>query len=261
MARKYLTEDQKWVSFYPTFNSSFYIEKAGYFDERPEIHTSVTQLLVLFTLPLLLIQSWWFLFLLPLVFFGWGLLYIHLPIRTGIQDCESAAWGFNYHGNTIWIYIGGGGNFEGGKKWLTAYVPWDWQWVRTSTLLKDKTWFTENKRQRLGWFTKNKGYGSYEWLKENKHKEEHPYTYVLRSGKVQNRIATVGVSEMEWRWHWFKWFSPIKKISKSINIDFNDEVGEETGSWKGGCMGCSYALLPNETPEQCLRRMEKERKF
>jgi hypothetical protein len=40
-----------------------------------------------------------------------------------------------------------------------------------------------------------------------------------------------------------------------------DEVGEEAGSWKGGVLGCGYTLLPNETPLQCLRRMEKERKF
>jgi hypothetical protein len=44
-------------------------------------------------------------------------------------------------------------------------------------------------------------------------------------------------------------------------IEFNDEVGERTGSWKGGTLGCGYNLLPNETPLECLRRMEKERKF
>lgn len=119
----YLSEDLKWVSFYPQFNSSFYVEKAGYFDERPQVHTSVTQLIALACLPLAFISAW-FLLLIPFVFFGWGTLYINLPIKTGIQDCESAAWGFNYHDNTIWIYIGGGGNFEGGKKWKTFSMPW-----------------------------------------------------------------------------------------------------------------------------------------
>lgn len=30
---------------------------------------------------------------------------------------------------------------------------------------------------------------------------------------------------------------------------------------KGGSLGCSYKLLPNKTPLDCLKRTEKERKF
>ena len=30
---------------------------------------------------------------------------------------------------------------------------------------------------------------------------------------------------------------------------------------KGGTISCSYELRKDETPEQCLRRMEKERVF
>ena len=57
------------------------------------------------------------------------------------------------------------------------------------------------------------------------------------------------------------WTSLFSKKRRSIDIDFNDEVGEETGSWKGGCTGCGYTMLDGELPEQTLRRMEKERKF
>jgi hypothetical protein len=39
------------------------------------------------------------------------------------------------------------------------------------------------------------------------------------------------------------------------------EVGERTGSYKGGTLGCSHKMLKGETPLQTLRRMEKERKF
>jgi hypothetical protein len=48
---------------------------------------------------------------------------------------------------------------------------------------------------------------------------------------------------------------------KVIDIEFNDEVGERSGSWKGGTIGCSYAMLPTDTIESCLRRMEKEREM
>ena len=54
---------------------------------------------------------------------------------------------------------------------------------------------------------------------------------------------------------------PFRRVSKYINIDFSDEVGERSGSWKGGRLGCSYNMQPGETPLQTLRRMEAERKF
>lgn len=258
---KYLTEDSEWITFYPKFNSSFYIEKAGYFDERPKIHTSITQLLVLILLPLFVIQSFWFLFFLPLVFFGWGKLYINLPIKTGIQDCESAAYGFNYHNNKIWIYIGGGGNFEGGKKWKTLTMPWDLTWVRTSTLMKGGyDWFHETKNNRINWSKDEEGLilGSYNWREKNKWKETHKYVDSFDNTVVN---ATISVSEMEWRPLWFKWTSLFNKTRNSINIEFDQEVGKRKGSWKGGTIGCGYDLKKGETPLECLRRMEKERKF
>ena len=50
---KYMTEYDSWVRFYPSFNTSFFVEAASYFDERPQIHTSVTQLIVLVVMPIL----------------------------------------------------------------------------------------------------------------------------------------------------------------------------------------------------------------
>ena len=54
------------------------------------------------------------------------------------------------------------------------------------------------------------------------------------------------------------WFKIVKRY---IEIEFDGEVGKGKGSWKGGCIGCSYELLPNETSEECIRRMENERSF
>jgi hypothetical protein len=51
------------------------------------------------------------------------------------------------------------------------------------------------------------------------------------------------------------------KCSHYIEIEFDKEVGERAGSWKGGTIGCSYGIKSNETAYQCLLRMEQERKF
>jgi hypothetical protein len=254
--REYETEYNRWVSFYPKFNTSLYVEKAGYFDERPQVHTSVTQLIIMLLTPILLFYSLWFLLLIPFMFIGWGALYIYLPIKTGIQDCESAAWGFNYHNDTIWIYIGGGGNFEGGKKWITIDMPWQIDWYRTSTLLYGSTWFHETKNNRKTWNGSN--IRTYDWLEENKWKETHPYIDNYDGTQVN---ATISVEEREWRPKWFKWTNLFAKVRKTIRVDFDKEVGSEKGSWKGGVLGCGYELLPGETPQQCLKRMEIERKF
>lgn len=44
-------------------------------------------------------------------------------------------------------------------------------------------------------------------------------------------------------------------------VEFSDEVGERTGSWKGGTIGCSFDIQKGETAEQALKRMEKTREF
>lgn len=97
----------------------------------------------------------------------------------------------------------------------------------------------------------------------DEYRQAFPYRYTLRNGTVQERTATVTVDRMTWCWRAFYrfgvWFP--KKVRTSIDVRFSDEVGEESGSWKGGCVGCGYEMNPGETPEQTLRRMERERKF
>lgn len=89
----------------------------------------------------------------------------------------------------------------------------------------------------------------------------YPYRYVLKNGTVQDRIATVHVERRAWRPKCLRWTSIFETRRESIDVAFSDEVGERTSSWKGGTIGCGYDLLPGETPEQSLRRMEATRKF
>jgi hypothetical protein len=91
--------------------------------------------------------------------------------------------------------------------------------------------------------------------------ETHPYTYTLRNGTVQERTATISKRRHVMTYRAFKRIGWPKWIKESIDVQFSDEVGERSGSWKGGCIGCSYDLRPGETMEQALRRMERESKF
>lgn len=232
--------NSKYLIFYfaRVFDISF--ELCGYFDNRPRIN-------------------------LDLFFFSLTLI---LPFRNKWTDeCDSPKWGIAFHNETFWIYRGGKGNDGGGNKWWTIDAPWKLEWVRTSFLRKDNTWEHESKGQRKSFYDTK--WNGILWS------ETYPYTYILNSnyyeadrlGKAFNtanrqyRQATLKVSEREWRPNWTRKIPIFRKISKSIDIEFDDEVGERTGSWKGGTIGCSYEMRKNETPEQCLRRMEIERRF
>lgn len=224
--------ESKYIVFYFAWNFDLSFEICGYFDNRPRVNFG-------------------------LIFFRLTLIF---PFRNKWKnECVCPKWGIAFHNNTFWINKGGKGNMKGGNKWWTLHMPWEYTWVRRSTLLADRTWFNETAKNRLKWFVK--GEGSFDWLQDNKWKEKFPYTYILKDGEVQNRIATVSISELEWRMRGLKWIGLFKKVRKGIDIEFDKEVGEETGSWKGGCTGCSYDLLPGEAPYECLKRMEKERKF
>ena len=93
------------------------------------------------------------------------------------------------------------------------------------------------------------------------YQEKYAYTYVLRSGDTQERYATVSKRRHILCHVAFKRFGWPTWIKESIDVEFSDEVGERSGSWKGGTIGCGYTLQPGETMEQALRRMESERKF
>lgn len=87
--------------------------------------------------------------------------------------------------------------------------------------------------------------------------ETHDYFYRLRDGYSQHRRATIHVETRTWVRPWFPW----RRTRNTIEVRFDLEVGEKSGSWKGGCLGCEYEMKPGETPVQTLRRMERERFF
>lgn len=263
--RKYLTEEDTsklsgWIRFYKGWNFGFRLEKAGYFDERPVINWSITQIIALIVMSIGLFYSLWFLALIPLLLFGYGKVYWNLPIKTGIEDCESAAWGIAYCEDSLLIYYGGAGNYEGGAKCRIIELPWNLTWVRTSTLLKSGEYHHQTQTSRKSYENDEAGeiVGSYDWINKNKWKESHPYT-----DKSDGTIvtATISIEEKEWRPLWFQWTSLFAFKRRMISIDFDSEVGSRKGSWKGGTIGCSYDMKEGESPLQALKRMEQDRKM
>ena len=144
-------------------------------------------------------------------------------------------------------------------------MPWALELVRTQQMLPDGRFVTIKAEGRLPRWIAGEGGTRFTDSRDHpdRYKETFDYCYILESGEVQNRTVEVTVERMTYAWYW-PWMLGIFRPSVTrtwICVNFSEEVGEEVGSWKGGCIGCGYTLRSGETPEQCLRRMERERKF
>ena len=175
---------------------------------------------------------------------GWSVdlfgLFVPLPIRANREPHEMMeSWGFTCCDRSV--------HFNWGRHTKIIRFPWDWEHIKHEVQRPDGSWVPY--------------IASYEDGNDGRWQEEYPYTYQLRSGEIQHRTATVYVNRREWRWRWITWcpWPAIKR--QSIEFTFDDEVGERTGSWKGGCIASGYDMNPGETAVACLRRMEKERTF
>lgn len=212
----------KYFVFYWNIGFDISYESCGYFDNRPRINLDL------------------FIFNLTII----------IPIRNKWTDeCDSPKWGISIHNNTFWIYRGGKGNMGGGNKWWTWNIPFiTKEWVRTSILLKDGTWEHETKGNRKDFY-------------EDKWKEKQQYWEYNYTDKYDGEVipTKIYVDEREWRPKWLKFASVFAKTRRTIDVHFSKECGKRKGSWKGGTIGCGYELLKNETPLECLMRMEKER--
>lgn len=158
--------------------------------------------------------------------FGFGKFCFSFPWYKVVPDeyqCSGPTYGFQFYEDMLWIKYGKNRGKRDDPS-TTIYMPWHWKHKKTEILSEPET---------------------------------HEYIYTLESGKVQNRMATISSN----RYTWTRWWIPFRRESRMINIEFDDEVGERAGSWKGGVIGCGYEMKRGETPLQTLRRMEAERKF
>lgn len=180
----------------------------------------------------------------------WPEVFLRLPFlrRRPHPDMMLDSWGFSLGENS-------GIHLNWGRTCKIVHLPWALEWYRTSYLLVDGSWWTERRGKKLDFKVKRS-------LLDHKAWEHHyPYRYKLKSGEVQQRMARVRVNVWEWRRRWLPWTSAFAKVQRSIDVEFSDEVGERTGTWKGGTIGCGYEMLPGESALQTLRRMERERTF
>lgn len=139
------------------------------------------------------------------------------------SQCSGPTYGFHFHSDSLVLHWG---KSKGRRDDPIKFIKMPWQWRHREHKVLTQP-------------------------------EAHPYTYTLRSGEEQRRTATIQVETRLWTRPWL----PHTRLSRSIDVTFDGEVGERSGSWKGGVIGCGYEMLVGERPVDTLRRMERERKF
>lgn len=178
----------------------------------------------------------------------WPNIYLTLPwrVRRPVPMGEAMlCWGFSLVDDAI--------HFNWADRCKIVHLPWSWVCVGHEVQRPDGSWVPFVGSWQLGRPEHKEPDGRAEWI--------YPYTYKLNSGQLQHREATVSVQRWKRRRRWLRWTSLLERKPRELAIEFSDEVGERSGSWKGGCIGCGYTMLAGETPLQTLRRMERERKF
>lgn len=169
-----------------------------------------------------------------------------LPVREEPEDILDC-WGFNF-GSLTESFPPTDLVFEWGPgRRKSIYMPWMWNFHSHEVRQADGTWVKADNSRFDG--------------KDGRYQETYPYTYICLNGEVQIVQATIYAERRTWRWLALPKLPWPSRTETCIDVVFSESVGEGRGSWKGGCIGCGYPLLPTETMEQCLRRMEAERKF
>lgn len=177
-----------------------------------------------------------------------------------IFSCAEREFGVAIHNCALWIYLFNKCNesHSTDKWWQRShafYFPWNWEWHSTEVLSQDLStcvWREDrsHRHQFLGRYDQQKA-------AEKSVSRSAPYVYVRKSGERQEATATFHVERREWRARWWP-LVPRKKIRTDISVNFDRELGEGAGSWKGGVLGTGCGMKPGETPLQTLERMQRE---
>lgn len=166
----------------------------------------------------------------------------------GYWDERERAYGFHVSEGHFSVSHGRQTHDSSTERRWSCFLPWtQWRFVRFSLFGLDGRHFWTAERGARDWDEQRRQQG----LCPTSH-----FTFSDYDG--QQVIAATQIHEREWKFGegYFKWLSLFRrpKISRSLDLQFDKEVGPGKGSWKGGMIGHSIEMLPGELHEAAFRR-------
>lgn len=198
--------------------------------------------------------------------FNWG--EFSTGLRLALEYCPGAHVSIAPLIGSLWIYtsrnrerdwdapryglsIGWGDwrtlHLHWGKWSKVLWLPWDWKHVRWTVLRPDGTPWTDSD---------NPWHDVPEVLIER-----HKFRYLRFNGETQECAVTCHGVEGEWRWRALTWCPWPRKISRTVHLEFDKEMGEGVDTWKGGVIGAGCDWREGERIIDAVRRYEREAKF
>lgn len=84
------------------------------------------------------------------------------------------------------------------------------------------------------------------------------FAYTTKYGQLKIARLTAKRSRTRSVFYGLRWFPWAGHDVDSLTIEFSDEMGSERGSWKGGVVGTSYAMRPDDTVDEAITRFLTE---
>lgn len=177
----------------------------------------------------------------------------------GYWDMHAREFGFSFFEGAIHVHYGPQTHDSTTDKVKVYFLPWrSWRHVRRSLYDLDGQHFADLPHQRgMAKLGTNAWHNS--WAVQKAIEEACPSSSFDFDDYDGERITAVTrIEEREWllgegKFKWLSWFRR-PNISRSLDIQFLKETGARKGSWKGGTIGHSIAMLPGELHEAAFRR-------
>lgn len=177
--------------------------------------------------------------------------------NAGYWSEHSREYGFSLSEGFLQVFLGAQTHDSETTQSWSKFLPWtQWHFHRHSyhgldgELLRE--WIEPRRRLR-----NDSGIDRYS--EQRAFKETMPkVVFEIEDHDGQRIRATTYIEEREWTFGdgGFQWLRFFRRnmVRRSLDIDFDKEVGPEKGSWKGGMMGTSIEVLPGELHEGAFRR-------
>lgn len=177
----------------------------------------------------------------------------------GYWDMHEREYGFSFFAGAIHFHYGPQTHDSTTDKVKVYSLPWrSWRHVRRSLYDLDGQHFADLPHQR-GMAKLGTNAWRNSWTVQKAIEDACPFASFDFDDFDGERITAVTrIEEREWllgegKFKWLSWFR-CPNISRSLDIQFLKETGARKGSWKGGTIGHSIAMLPGELHEAAFRR-------
>ena len=174
--------------------------------------------------------------------------------RDWYWDEDPRQFGFSLHEGFLQIFHGRQSHDSTTDRTWCCHLPWtQWRHVRQS-------WYgpTGQHIETL-WDTTSREVRAAQWEWRSEFVQTLAKTcFEVIDADGTRVVARTHIEEREWRFGTglFQWLSLFRRprIRRSLDIEFDTEVGSDKGSWKGGLVGTGIDMEPGELHEAAFRR-------